>query len=110
MKDFLGREVSPGEYFAYPLTSGRSAMMALYQYVSDDGTNVKAHKVEDSYSHDSWRNDNKYKKWVYDGVTGQGMYINMSDAERAKVDGKVSRLGFFSARACKTEYTPVDNK
>jgi hypothetical protein len=51
MKDFLGQDVQVNEYFAYPLTVGRSACMALYKLVGvlEDGVKVKAIKIESSY-------------------------------------------------------------
>lgn len=107
MKDFLGREVNPGDYFAYPLIVGRSASMGLYQMVAVvegkdiwSSTNVtlkvKARKINASYG---FNNEWKYKKWDSDAG-----YVDMTEAEKAKVAAKLSTLSLFSERACKIEY------
>ena len=106
IKDFLGREVNIGDYFAYPLTVGRSANMALYQLkeIRPNGS-VKAHKINASYGFNRF---SKYKKWVYDETTRDGDWVDMTEAEKAKVDGKLSSLSMFAERACKTDYTPKE--
>lgn len=97
MKDFLGYEVEPGDYFCYPLTVGRSASMALYRFVSvNESGNVKACKLEASYGSDYW----KYK--IYDKSTCN--YRDMTEAERAKEAAKTSTLHCFTARAVKIDY------
>ena len=108
IKDFLGRECDVGDYFAYPLTVGRSANMALYQLkeIRPNGS-VKAHKIDASYG---FHYESKYKKWIWDNLTNTGEYVDMTEAERAKVDAKLSTLGHFEKRACKTDYTPGEQK
>lgn len=106
MKDFLGRDVAPGDYFAYPLTIGRSACMALYQFVEvNEAGNVKAKKIDESYV-SLWKTENKYKKFSYDEDTGLGKMVEVSPKQRAAIDAKLSTLLNFTARACKTDYTP----
>lgn len=106
MKDFLGRDVAPGDYFAYPLTIGRSACMALYQFVEvNEAGNVKAKKIDSSYI-SSWETKHKYLKFAYDAVSDTGKYVEVSPKQRAAIDAKLSTLLNFTARACKTDYTP----
>ena len=108
MKDFLGYEVGPGDYFCYPLTVGRSACMALYRFVSvNESGNVKACKVEESYGSSYGSASWKYK--VFDakaasGFGSQGAWRDMTEAERAKVDSKTSTLQMFATRAVKIDY------
>jgi len=102
MKDFLGQDVQVNEYFAYPLTAGRSACMALYKLVGvlEDGVRVKAIKIESSYGFDhSWKYKTykKSKEGVYE-------YRDMTDTEKHKLDNKASTLNEFSKRACKVDY------
>lgn len=93
MKDFIGQDVNAGDYFAYPLTCGRSAVMAIYKFHSEtDSGNVRGIKVEHSYNRDeSWR----YK--VY--VGGEQVWREMTTEEREKVDNKTTTLKHFSDRA-----------
>lgn len=106
IKDFMGRECQVGDYFAYPLTVGRSASMALYQLkeIRPNGS-VKAHKMNESYGFNA---ANRYKKFVWDDLTNTGGYVDMTEAEKAKVDSKTSSLSMFTERACKTDYTPKE--
>lgn len=102
IKDFLGREVNVGDYFAYPLSIGRSNCMALYQLkvILDDGR-VKARKVVDTGGLSAY----KYKNFEYDAVNNTGAYVDMTPAQRHAVDRKTSVLNMFQTRACKVEYT-----
>jgi len=105
MKDFINQDVQVGEYFAYPLTVGRSASMALYRLVSvlEDGVRVKACKVESTHTYmDSY----KYKTYKKNG-NGDYEYRDMTQEERDKVDNKTSTLNEFSRRACKVNYNPA---
>lgn len=106
IKDFLGRDCDVGDYFAYPLTVGRSASMALYQLkeIKADG-GVKAHKINESYGFNACT---RYKNFIWDEVTREGEWVDMTAAEKAKVDGKLSNLSMFTERACKTDYTPKE--
>lgn len=101
MKDFLGYEVGPGDYFCYPLTVGRSASMALYRFVAvNDSGNVKACKVESS-SDSTW----KYKVFEYNESEPTASHFRqMTEAEREKLDNKTSTLSCFATRACKIDY------
>jgi hypothetical protein len=104
-KDFLGNEIKPGDYFAYPLTIGRSAQMALFQYVQENASGThKARPIMRSYGYNS---PNKYRVFDYkdDGSYG---YRDMTAEERAKVDGKTSTLHFLDQRAVLLkDYTPT---
>jgi hypothetical protein len=96
-KDFLGREVNVGDYFAYPLTLGRSATMALYKLISfNESGSVKACKICSSYGGDTHR----YMMYDYKILE----YRDMTEAERIKLDSKTSTLNHFESRACKVEY------
>ena len=106
IKDFLGRECEVGDYFAYPLTVGRSASMALYQLIEiKPNGGVKAHKINASYGFNA---DTRYKNFIWDKVQSTGEWVDMTEAEKAKVDGKLSSLSMFTKRACKTDYTPKE--
>ena len=102
IKDFLGREVLVDNYFAYPLSAGRSNCMALYQLklILDDGR-VKARKVVESGGPSMY----KYKNFEYDHVNNTGAYVDMTPEQRQAVDRKTSVLNNFETRACKVEYT-----
>lgn len=102
IKDFLGRDVSVDDYFAYPLSIGRSNCMALYQLkvILDDGR-VKARKVVDT----AGSSFHKYKNFEYDAVNNTGKYVDMTPEQRQAVDRKTSVLNMFQTRACKVEYT-----
>lgn len=102
IKDFLGREVSVDDYFAYPLSIGRSNCMALYQLkvILDDGR-VKARKVAES----AGSSFHKYRIFEYDSVNDTGQYVDMTPAQRHAVDSKTSVLNMFQTRACKVDYT-----
>ena len=91
MKDFIGQEVNIGDYFAYPLTIGRSAAMAVYRLVkiNESGT-VGANKIDATYSIAPWRYDEGESRWR-----------DMTPEERAKVDSKISTLKFLNKRAIK---------
>jgi len=110
MKDMLGNEVKEGDYFAYPLVSGRSANMAIYQFkevtIED---RVKARPVERTYGdrdniiHKDFNLPLKYLKWSYVLPSYEGKYSPMTQEERDKVDlkraNKRSTLQMFSERA-----------
>ena len=102
IKDFLGSEVSVDDYFAYPLSIGRSNCMALYQLkvILDDGR-VKARKVVETGGLSAY----KYKLFEYDAVNNTGQYVDMTPEQRQAVDRKTSVLNMFQTRACKVEYT-----
>lgn len=90
IKDFLGAEVKMDDYFAYPLTIGRSANMAIFQFKGlNKSGNVKARPIKRAYNNDF----TKYKKWS--GFS----WVEMTEAEKAKVDAKLSTLTMFSERA-----------
>lgn len=94
--DFLGNAIEPGDYFAYPLTVGRSANMAIFQFVAENASGTyKARPVERSYGNSPM----KYKVWVWDVITRSGHYRDMTPEERAKVDAKTSTLHFLEKRA-----------
>lgn len=97
MQDFIGQEVTVGDYFAYPLIVGRSASMAIYKLHStfEDGR-VKAIKQDESYGFDS---SYKYKKTIYNVADNKYECIDMTPAEREKVDNRTSTLNMFSERA-----------
>lgn len=105
IKDFVGRDVTIGQYFAYPLMFGSSSSMALYQLteIRDDG-GVKALKINESYG---FNPAYKYRKWQYDYATGEGTYIQMTPEEIDKVNNKRSTLRMFSERACLVDYAKV---
>ena len=89
IKDFLGSEVKMDDYFAYPLTIGRSANMAIFQFKGlNKSGNVKARPVKRAYGMYT-----KYKKWIGSN------WVEMTDAEKAKADEKTSTLTMFSQRA-----------
>lgn len=101
IKDFLGREVNVGDYFAYPLSIGRSNCMALYQLkvILEDGR-VKARKVVES----AGSSFHKYRIFEYDAINNTGAYVDMTPEQRHTVDSKTSVLNMFQTRACKVEY------
>jgi len=109
MRDMLNNEVLEGEYFAYPLVSGRSANMAIFQFKEVVGSRVKARPVERAYGdygnniHKGFNLPIKYLNWKYDPVTGKGEYSEMTQAEKDNVDlkaaNKRSTLQMFSERA-----------
>lgn len=97
-KDFLGNEINVDDYFAYPLTVGRSAVMAVYQFkgLYESGS-AKARQVDHS-----WRGNNKeyrYKTWC----RKEGGFRDMTEAERLKVDSKTSKLNYMESRAIKLD-------
>lgn len=96
MKDFLGVEVQIDDYFAYPLIIGRSANMAIFQYkgVTENGS-VRGRPINRSYSYGQYNDSYKYKKW--DRKTDK--WVDMTDAEKAKVDNRTSALSKFEERA-----------
>jgi hypothetical protein len=90
IKDFLGHEVNLDDYFAYPLTIGRSANMAIFQFKDlNKNGNVKALPIKRSYKNDLFR----YKKWIGSAL------VELTEAEKIKVDSKLSTLTHFSRRA-----------
>lgn len=101
IKDFLGREVSVDDYFAYPLSIGSSNCMALYQLkvILDDGR-VKARKVVES----AGASFHKYRFFKYDEINNTGEYVEMTPEQRQAVDRKTSVLNMFESRACKVYY------
>lgn len=95
--DFLGNEIKPGDYFAYPLTAGRSANMAIFQFVQANASGTyKARPVERSYSYSS---STRYKKWEWNADEATGRWRDLTPEERAKVDAKTSTLHFLEKRA-----------
>ena len=91
IKDFLGFEVKMDDYFAYPLTIGRSANMAIFQFKGlNKNGNVKARPVKRAYNNNDLF---KYKKW------NGSVWVEMTHDEKAKVDAKLSTLTMFSERA-----------
>lgn len=93
IKDFLGTEVKMDDYFAYPLTIGRSANMAIFQFKGlNKSGNVKARPVKRAYGGSHLF---KYRKWD----KNKRDYVDMTEGERAKVDAKLSTLMLFSQRA-----------
>lgn len=64
---------------------------------------VKACKINDSNGR---RGSSRYRKFVYDKILEKGEFVNMTQAERDKVDNKTSALNMFSTRACKVNYDP----
>jgi hypothetical protein len=97
VRDFLGNVVNVDDYFAYPLTVGRSAAMAVYQFkgVNESGS-VKAKPINHSYGYNK---EYRYKTWC----RKEGGYRDMTEAERKKVDSKTSTLHFMNKRAIKLE-------
>jgi len=92
MKDMLGQEVVAGDYFAYPLVSGRSANMAIYEFkevTADD--KVKARPVERTYGgykerlHPDFKVPFDHLNWTYNPITRTGEYSEMTQSEIAKV-------------------------
>jgi hypothetical protein len=103
MKDMLGQEVGPGDYFAYALMVGRSANMAIYKFVeevtkkktySDEiETKVRAIKLHESYGAKA-KDAGSWHFRVWDGVN----YRNMTPEEMHKAMNKTTVLGMFEAR------------
>lgn len=96
-KDFLGNMINVDDYFAYPLTVGRSAAMAVYQFkgLYESGS-VKARQIDHSYGSNK---EYRYKTWC----RKEGGYRDMTEAERLKVDSKTSTLHFMGKRAIKLD-------
>jgi hypothetical protein len=96
-KDFLGNVVNIDDYFAYPLTIGRSAAMAVYQFKGlNDSGSAKARQID----HSSGRNkEYRYKRWC----SKEGGYRDMTEAERLKVNSKTSTLHYMEVRAIKLD-------
>jgi hypothetical protein len=93
IKDFLGTEVNLDDYFAYPLISNRSANMAIFQFKGlNENGNVKARPIKRTYEGGKFF---KYIKW--DKTIGD--YVDMTESEKSKVDGRLSTLLDFSHRA-----------
>ena len=92
--DFFGNVLEKGDYFAYPLTRARSAVIAIFRFVgiTESGT-VKATPIDRSY-HPS----NNFAFRIY--VPGEGpvnsYYRDATEEERthiqAKLDKKTSTL------------------
>jgi len=107
MKDMLGNEVKEGDYFAYPLVSGRSANMAIYQFKEVVNDKVRAKPIERVYGH---YHDGIHPtlnipwKYVdYEVVNNNYTPVEMTQAAKGKVDlkraNKRSTLQMFSERA-----------
>lgn len=95
-KDFLGNEINVDDYFAYPLTVGRSAAMAVYQFKGlHESGSAKARQIHHPYINEEYR----YKTWC----RKEGGYRDMTEAERLKVDSKTSKLHCMESRAIKLD-------
>ena len=99
MKDLLGREVQVGNYIAYALTAGRSANLAIYQVKEVHEDKIKANKITESCGSGNWKltlKDGKevlrrYCKFVH-VPGGESYHEEMTDAEKAKLNSKVTTL------------------
>lgn len=97
MKDLLGREVQVGHYICYALTVGRSANLAVYQVKEVFEDKIKAKKINESY--DGYYNrpttldTGKRVLWKYIKWSNKlNDLVEMTEAEKAKVDNKTSTL------------------
>lgn len=102
IKDLVGNEVGPGDHFAYALTVGRSASLAIYEFVDIKGERVRAIKKVESYGsldNSEYKLKMRHKKFVYDEAKGEGEYVSLTPKEIEKLDNKMSSLGKFSKRA-----------
>lgn len=106
MKDFLGYEVSPGDHFCYPLGSGSSVIMAIYQFISENEGKVKAKKIE---STGGIYKPSQNKIWDFDIYKESGSgWRDMTPEELVKAEAKEAKktsiLHCFSSGACKIDY------
>jgi hypothetical protein len=100
MKDFIGNEVGPGDYFAYALTIGRSASLAVYQFVEVKNDKVRAIKKRESYGPKDgreWSQQQIKRKLVLQD--GEHVYVDRTPEEIEKELNKISTLGMFTERA-----------
>lgn len=106
MKDFLGNDVIQGDYFAYPMTIGRSANMCIFQFDTvTKGGSVRAREIKKAYA----ANKPSFKIWVrvdrFDGMTDyiRSYHRDMNDEERMKAIEDFNKqrtvLKMFSERA-----------
>ena len=91
--DFLGNLIEIDDYFAYPLTLGRSATQAIYQFkgITPSGA-YRARPIKRSYE-----SCQDYKIWD----SNISKYRDITAEERAKLDSKTSILHFLNKRAVK---------
>ena len=98
MKDLFDREIKVGDYIAYALTAGRSANLAVYQVKEVSESNVKAHKLDESYGYSQgnhWILTNvprKYVKAKWNTKTQTFDHLEMTQEEKDKVDNKTTTL------------------
>lgn len=96
-KDFLGNVISIDDYFAYPLTVGRSAAMAVYQFKGfNPSGSAKARQLSHSYGRSQ---EHRYKTWC----SKEHGLRDMTEDERQKVDSKTSTLHHMESRAVKLD-------
>jgi hypothetical protein len=101
-KDLVGNEVGPGDHFAYALTVGRSASLAIYKFVDIKGERVRAIKKVESYGSldmSEHRLKMRHQKHMFNEATGRYEWMKLSPEEIEKIDNKTSSLGKFSERA-----------
>jgi hypothetical protein len=93
VKDFLGNLIEIDDYFAYPLTVGRSATQAIYQFkgITPSGSYRARPVKRSSESHQDYQ--------IWDSNIRK--YRDMTVEERAKVDSKTSILHYLNRRAVK---------
>ena len=120
MKDILGREAKVGDLFAYALTVGRSANMAVYELREIKNGKPKAHKIVESYGgggdigpahrdKDGYIQHMRTHKFVYiDSTIGYG-YVPKTEEELAKDKAACVTLSKFEERAVILPPNYLDN-
>lgn len=120
MKDILKREIQVGQYIAYGLMAGRSANLAIYRVKEVTKDFVKGVKIIESYGINQlvakkangfsvpWR----YMKFVAEHdslgryIEGSGKYIEMTDAEKTRVDNKTTTIKMSERAMILDGFTP----